>query len=135
MTRDLNSKRISTASAATACADQMPSITFHGKPSTQGCHVYMCAGTDEETTLDRLMRGTMSNILQCMHIDFRSTRHEGFTGLHLDVIGSSSVYEALQAFCKVRASPHPATYAYVQVIAELESDLTLCSKAPRFRQL
>lgn len=58
-----------------------------------------------DKSVDRLLKGKTCTILQCMHVDFRSTKQEEFIDLQLDVIGCKSVYESLEAFCKVSPSP------------------------------
>lgn len=62
-----------------------------------------------DKSVDRLLKGKTCTILQCMHVDFRSTKQEEFIDLQLDVIGCKSVYDSLEAFCKVcpRHSPAP----------------------------
>lgn len=54
-----------------------------------------------DKSVDRLLKGKTCTILQCMHVDFKSTKQEDFIDLQLDVIGCRSVYESLEAFCKV----------------------------------
>eukprot|EP00892_Ulva_mutabilis_P002888 jgi/Ulvmu1/125/UM001_0129.1 len=57
-------------------------------------------GTIVDRSVDRLLKGKTCTILQCMHIDFKSTKEEEFLNLQLDVIGCKSVSESLEAFCK-----------------------------------
>lgn len=69
----------------------------------------VCAGTIVDKSVDRLLKGKTCTILQCMNVDFRSTKQEEFIDLQLDVISCKSVYESLEAFCKVRRCLSDAT--------------------------
>jgi ubiquitin carboxyl-terminal hydrolase 7 len=58
-------------------------------------------GTRVEGTVNRLFEGHTLNYIDCINIDFKSSRKEAFQDLQLDVKGCSNIYESFDKYCEV----------------------------------
>lgn len=58
-------------------------------------------GTRVEGTVNRLFEGHTLNYIDCINIDFKSTRKEPFQDLQLDVKGCNTIYDSFDRYCEV----------------------------------
>ncbi|XP_020087505.1 ubiquitin carboxyl-terminal hydrolase 12-like isoform X1 [Ananas comosus] len=58
-------------------------------------------GTVVEGTIQRLFEGHIMNYIQCINVDFKSTRKESFYDLQLDVKGCKDVYASFDKYVEV----------------------------------
>jgi ubiquitin carboxyl-terminal hydrolase 7 len=58
-------------------------------------------GTRVEGTVNRLFEGHTHNFVECIGIDFRSSRREAFQDLQLDVKGCASIYDSFDRYTEV----------------------------------
>ena len=57
--------------------------------------------TDVEGTIQKLFEGHMVNYIECVNVDFKSTRKEEFLDLQLQVKDCKDVYESFDKYCEV----------------------------------
>jgi ubiquitin carboxyl-terminal hydrolase 7 len=58
-------------------------------------------GTRVEGTVNRLFEGHTLNYIDCINIDFKSSRKEAFQDLQLDVKGCNNIYDSFDKYCEV----------------------------------
>ena len=58
-------------------------------------------GTKVEGTIGRLFEGHMHMFIECINVDYKSTRRESFMDLSLDVKGCKDIYSSFDKFCEV----------------------------------
>ncbi|KAL4539456.1 hypothetical protein Ndes2437B_g02171 [Nannochloris sp. 'desiccata'] len=58
-------------------------------------------GTRVEGTVNRLFEGHTLNYIDCINIDFQSSRKEAFQDLQLDVKGCNNIYDSFDKYCEV----------------------------------
>lgn len=58
-------------------------------------------GTEVEGTCARLFEGVMTNFIECLNVDYKSTREEKFIDLQLNVKGCSSLMESFSKYLEV----------------------------------
>lgn len=58
-------------------------------------------GTRVEGTVNRLFEGHTLNYIDCINIDFQSSRKEAFQDLQLDVKGCNNIYDSFDRYCEV----------------------------------
>lgn len=58
-------------------------------------------GTKVERVINELFEGHTSNFIQCMHVDYKSTRKESFMDLQLDVKGCKDIYDSFNKYCEI----------------------------------
>jgi len=58
-------------------------------------------GTKVERIINELFEGYTYNYIECINVDYKSTRKESFMDLQLDVKGCKNVYESFAKFCEV----------------------------------
>lgn len=51
-------------------------------------------GTRVEKVINELFEGHTSNYLECVNVDYKSSRRESFMDLQLDVKGCANIYES-----------------------------------------
>ncbi|CAH9125061.1 unnamed protein product [Cuscuta epithymum] len=62
---------------------------------------YKMKGTVVEGTIQRLFEGHLMNYIECIDVNFKSTRKESFYDLQLDVKGCQDVYASFDKFVEV----------------------------------
>jgi len=58
-------------------------------------------GTSVENTIQHLFEGHVVNYIECINVDYKSTRKESFMDLQLDVKGCKNVYESFDKYVEV----------------------------------
>jgi ubiquitin carboxyl-terminal hydrolase 7 len=58
-------------------------------------------GTKVEGTIARLFEGHMHMFIECINVDYKSTRRESFMDLQLDVKGCKNIYDSFDKYCEV----------------------------------
>ena len=58
-------------------------------------------GTKVEGTIGRLFEGHMHMFIECINVDYKSTRRESFMDLQLDVKGCANIYNSFDKYCEV----------------------------------
>lgn len=58
-------------------------------------------GTRVEGAIDKLFHFHAENFIECVNVDYRSTRRELFADLQLDVKGCRSIYDSFDKYCEV----------------------------------
>ena len=58
-------------------------------------------GTKVEGTIGRLFEGHMHMFIECIDVDYKSTRRESFMDLQLDVKGCKDIYNSFDKYCEV----------------------------------
>lgn len=58
-------------------------------------------GTKVEGTIGRLFEGHMHMFIECINVDYKSTRRESFMDLQLDVKGCRDIYSSFDKYCEV----------------------------------
>jgi ubiquitin carboxyl-terminal hydrolase 7 len=58
-------------------------------------------GTTVEGTIQQLFEGHHMNYIECINVDYKSTRKESFYDLALDVKGCSDVYASFDKYVEV----------------------------------
>jgi ubiquitin carboxyl-terminal hydrolase 7 len=58
-------------------------------------------GTAVEGTIQQLFEGHHMNYIECINVDYKSTRKESFYDLQLDVKGCKDVYESFDKYVEV----------------------------------
>ncbi len=58
-------------------------------------------GTKVEGTIGRLFEGHMHMFIECINVDYKSTRRESFMDLQLDVKGCKDIYSSFDKYCEV----------------------------------
>ncbi|PHT46462.1 Ubiquitin carboxyl-terminal hydrolase 12 [Capsicum baccatum] len=58
-------------------------------------------GTTVEGTIQELFEGRIMNYIECINVDYKSTREESFYDLQLDVKGCSDVYASFDKYVEV----------------------------------
>ena len=64
------------------------------------CEAHM-QGTKVEGTIGRLFEGHMHMFIECIGVDYKSTRRESFMDLQLDVKGCKDIYSSFDKYCEV----------------------------------
>ena len=54
-----------------------------------------------EGTIARLFEGHMHMFIECINVDYKSTRRESFMDLQLDVKGCKNIYDSFDKYCEV----------------------------------
>lgn len=58
-------------------------------------------GTQVERVINELFEGHTNNFIECMHVDYKSTRKESFMDLQLDVKGCKDIYDSFAKYCEI----------------------------------
>ena len=58
-------------------------------------------GTKVEGTIGRLFEGHMHMFIECINVDYKSTRRESYMDLQLDVKGCKDIYSSFNKYCEV----------------------------------
>lgn len=58
-------------------------------------------GTKVEGTIGKLFEGRMHNFVECVNVDFKSTRQEVYADLQLLVRGCKNMYDSFDKFVEV----------------------------------
>jgi ubiquitin carboxyl-terminal hydrolase 7 len=58
-------------------------------------------GTRVEGTVNRLFEGHTLNYIDCINIEYKSSRKEAFQDLQLDVKGCNTIYDSFDKYCEV----------------------------------
>jgi len=58
-------------------------------------------GTRVENTIQHLFEGHVVNYIECINVDYKSTRKESFMDLQLDVKGCKNVYDSFEKYVEV----------------------------------
>ncbi|EIE26652.1 cysteine proteinase [Coccomyxa subellipsoidea C-169] len=58
-------------------------------------------GTKVEGTIGQLFEGHMHMFIECINVDYKSTRQESFMDLQLDVKGCKHIYDSFDKYCEV----------------------------------
>lgn len=58
-------------------------------------------GTKVEGTIGQLFEGHMHMFIECINVDYKSTRQESFMDLQLDVKGCKNIYDSFDKYCEV----------------------------------
>lgn len=58
-------------------------------------------GTRVEGTVNKLFEGHTLNYIECINIDYKSSRREAFQDLQLDVKGCNNIYDSFDKYCEV----------------------------------
>jgi ubiquitin carboxyl-terminal hydrolase 7 len=74
-----------------------PLQKFHAEV---GC-VSFSQGTAVEGTIQQLFEGHHMNYIECINVDYKSTRKESFYDLQLDVKGCKDVYDSFDKYVEV----------------------------------
>ncbi|XP_020222198.1 ubiquitin carboxyl-terminal hydrolase 12 isoform X2 [Cajanus cajan] len=67
-------------------------------------------GTVVEGTIQQLFEGHHMNYIECINVDYKSTRKESFYDLQLDVKGCQSVYDSFDKYVEVEHLEHDNKY-------------------------
>ncbi|CAL8466972.1 g6508 [Coccomyxa elongata] len=57
-------------------------------------------GTKVEGTIAQLFEGHMHMFIECINVDYKSTRKESFMDLQLDVKGCKNIYDSFDKYCE-----------------------------------
>ena len=57
-------------------------------------------GTKVETSIPELFVGHYSNYVECLNVDYTSSRKQPYMEIQLDVHGCKDIYESLERFCE-----------------------------------
>jgi ubiquitin C-terminal hydrolase len=68
-------------------------------------------GTPEEGAIEKLFRGQYINFIECIDVDYRSTRKEYFYDISLNVRGCSTLEESFEKFLEVEVLEGDNAYA------------------------
>lgn len=74
-------------------------------------------GTRVEKVINELFEGHTLNFIECVNVEYKSSRRESFMDLQLDVKGCKDIYESFDR-CP-RASRHPAAAEVMALHFEL----------------
>eukprot|EP00884_Botryococcus_braunii_P009403 jgi/Botrbrau1/18464/Bobra.0072s0047.1 len=58
-------------------------------------------GTSVEGTINQLFEGHTHNFIECINVNYQSTRRESYMDLQLDVKGCENVYESFDRYCEI----------------------------------
>ena len=58
-------------------------------------------GTPSEGTYSKLFLGKMQSFIECMHVDYKSTKTESFTDLQLNVKGCKNILQSFDNYIEV----------------------------------
>lgn len=61
----------------------------------------LAQGTKVEGTIAQLFEGHMHMFIECINVDYKSTRKESFMDLQLDVKGCKNIYDSFDKYCEV----------------------------------
>lgn len=67
-------------------------------------------GTVVEGTIQKLFEGHHMNYIECINVDYKSTRKESFYDLQLDVKGCRNVYDSFDKYVEVEQLEHDNKY-------------------------
>lgn len=62
---------------------------------------FLVQGTKVEGTIAELFEGHMHMFIECINVDYKSTRRESFMDLQLDVKGCKNIYDSFDKYCEV----------------------------------
>ena len=71
-----------------------------GRERTQRGQAHV-QGTKVEGTIGRLFEGHMHMFIECINVDYKSTRRESYMDLQLDVKGCKDIYSSFDKYCEV----------------------------------
>mmetsp|Transcript_35695 Transcript_35695/g.79387 ORF Transcript_35695/g.79387 Transcript_35695/m.79387 type:complete len:1131 (+) Transcript_35695:131-3523(+) len=67
-------------------------------------------GTRVEKVINELFEGHTTNYIECINVDYKSSRDESFMDLQLDVKGCKDIYESFEKYCEVEIMDGPNQY-------------------------
>lgn len=67
-------------------------------------------GTKVERVITELFEGHTINFIECIHVDYKSSRKESFMDLQLDVKNCKNVYDSFERYCEVEMMDGPNQY-------------------------
>lgn len=82
-------------------------------------------GTKVEGTIGRLFEGHMHMFIECINVDYKSTRRESYMDLQLDVKGCKDIYSSFDKYCEVEVMDGQNQYQTdehgMQVITDIDN--------------
>lgn len=60
----------------------------------------MCQGTKVENAIPELFVGHYSNYVECLNVEYKSSRKQPYMEIQLDILGCKDIYESLERFCE-----------------------------------
>lgn len=67
-------------------------------------------GTRVEGTINKLFEGHTYNFIECVNIEYKSTRKESFMDIQLDVKGCKNIYESFDRYTETEMLDGPNQY-------------------------
>ncbi|KAK9813402.1 hypothetical protein WJX73_006228 [Symbiochloris irregularis] len=68
-------------------------------------------GTKVDGTIPRLFEGRLSNYMNCINVEYKSTREDTFMDLQLDVKGCRDIHDSFDKYCEVERLEGANQYA------------------------
>ena len=97
-----DSRTVSWTHGLTGCPSGAACWTAPWQPVLWDADRLQCLqGTKVEGTIGRLFEGHMHMFIECINVDYKSTRRESFMDLQLDVKGCANIYNSFDKYCEV----------------------------------
>lgn len=80
--------------SACMCCDQITAVLQNGNTISICYRCSNLQGTRVEKVINELFEGHTLNFIECMNVEYKSSRRESFMDLQLDVKGCKDIYES-----------------------------------------
>lgn len=79
----------------------LSAASLHHTLTSLACYLIVPQGTRVEKVINEVFEGHTHNFIECVDVEYKSTRRESFMDLQLDVKGCANIYDSFDKYTAV----------------------------------